>query len=202
MLKYTAELFGSFFLTIAIGLSGNPLAAGFILAALVYLFSDLSGSHFNPAVSLAAWVAGKLTLQEMLAYILSQLSGAIAGAFFVWRISDSTHIARPSQSTATFEFIAVELLFSLIFVLIFLYMVYPAKKRRNPVFGIMIGFTFAAAYIIAEPISGTGLNPATAAAFILADTLNNGYSHYYLPIYLLAPMVGGLAASAVYKKLV
>lgn len=202
MLKYNAELFGSLFLTIAIGLSGNPLAVGSILAALVYLFSDLSGSHFNPAVSLAAWVTGKLTIQEMLGYIFSQISGAIAGAFIVWRISDSTHTARPSQSTGTIEFIAVELIFSLIFVLIFLYMIYPDKKRRNPVYGIMIGLTFAAAYIIAEPISGTGLNPATTAAFILADTLNNGYSHYYLPIYILAPLVGGLAASAIYKKLV
>jgi aquaporin Z len=178
------------------------LAAGSILAALVYLFSDISGSHYNPAVTIAAWVAGKLNLQQMFGYIFFQLTGAIAGAFAVWRISDSTHIARPAQSTGTIEFIAIELLFSLFFVLIFLYMVYPAKKRRNPVYGIMIGLTFAAAYIIAEPISGTGLNPATTTAFIIADTFNNGYSHYYLPIYLLAPLVGGLTASAIYSKLV
>jgi len=201
MLKFSAELFGSLFLTLAVGLSGNPMAAGLILAALIYLFSDISGSHFNPAVSLAAWITGKISPDQLLFYVTAQLIGAVFGAFLVWQISGISHVASPSHSTGTYEFIAVELLFSFLFVLLFLFMVYPSKKQRNPVFGLMIGLTFYGSYMIAEPISGTGLNPALTSAFVLIDFLNNGFSYYYLPIYIFAPLLGGLAASFIYKKL-
>ncbi|TVR29942.1 MAG: hypothetical protein EA390_09055 [Balneolaceae bacterium] len=202
MLKFSAELFGTLFLTLAVGLSGNPVAAGLILAALIYLFSDISGSHFNPAISLAAWVSGKISLDQLLLHLAAQLTGAVFGAFLVWQLSGITHVASPSPSTGTYEFIVVEFLFSFLFVLIFLFMVYPGEKRRNPIFGLMIGLTFYGSYIIAEPISGTGLNPAFTSAFVLADFLNNGFSYYYLPIYILAPLLGGLVASFVYKKMV
>jgi glycerol uptake facilitator-like aquaporin len=201
MLKFSAELIGSLFLTLAIGLSGNPVAAGLILAALIYLFSDISGSHFNPAISLAAWVSGKISLDQLLFYLAAQLIGAFFGAFLVWQISGITHVVNSSPSTGTYEFVVVEFLFSFLFVLIFLFMVYPAKKQRNPVFGLMIGLTFYGCYIIAEPISGTGLNPSLTSAFVLVDTFNNGISYFYLPIYILAPLLGGLAASYVYKKM-
>lgn len=202
MAKFYSELIGVFFLTITIGLTASPIATGLILAALIYFAQDISGSHFNPAISLAAWIGDEISTKQLIRYLFAQFSGAIVGAFFVWWLMGSTHTNQPNQSTSTFEFIAVEFTFTMLFVLIFLYMMYPIRKRRNPVFGLVIGLTFAGCYIITEPISGTGLNPVTATAFIISDTLNNGYSYYFLPTYILAPLLGGLGAIFIYKKMI
>ena len=202
MPKFYSELIGVFFLTLTIGLTSSPVAVGLILAALVYFAADISGSHFNPAISLASWISDEISTNQFIRYLSAQFLGAITAAFLVWWLRGTTHTSQPGQATSTFEFIAVEFVFSVLFVLIFLFMMYPVRKRRNPVFGLVIGLAFAGCYMISEPITGTGLNPVLATAFIITDTINHGYSYYYLPVYVLAPLLGGLGAVTIYKKLV
>lgn len=199
MPKFFTEFTGIFFITIIVGISANPLAPGLLLAAMLYVASEFSEPHFNPAVSMAAWLVGEINLSEFISYLSAQISGAFTGALFIWWLSDTTFITAPAQSTQTFEFISVEVLFSFLFVLVFLFMMYPAR-RKNPLFGLIIGLTLSGCYMITEPISGPGLNPALNTAYIFFDWLNSGYSYYYLPVYLLAPLVGGLGAAFVYKK--
>lgn len=201
MYKFHSEVIGVFFLTLAVGLSTNFLAIGFILAALIYVGSDYSGSHYNPAVSLAVWISEEISTNQFIKYLAAQFLGAVLGTLFVWWLAGTTFASQPSQSTGMAEFIAVEIFFSLLFVLVFLFMMYPNRKRKNPVYGLVIGLVFAACYIVTDPISGAGLNPALSAGFILMDTINHGYSYYNTAIYLLAPLIGGLGAAFLYKKL-
>src|SRR6185312_3476877 len=66
---------------VALALLGNTLATGAGLVVLITVFGPVSGAHFNPAVTLAFWLRGEMTLTFGLAYILAQVLGAVGG---VW----------------------------------------------------------------------------------------------------------------------
>src|SRR5687768_18306979 len=89
MRRYLTEFIGTFFLVLTIGLAvlgGTPLAPlaiGAVLTAMVYMGGHVSGAHYNPAVSLAQALAGKLEPRQLLPYWAAQLAGALAGAFAV-----------------------------------------------------------------------------------------------------------------------
>ena len=86
MNKYLTELIGTFFLVLTIGLSvlgGTPmapLAIGAILMVMVYMGGHVSGGHYNPAVSLAVLLRGKLQARDVVPYMTAQVLGAVAAA--------------------------------------------------------------------------------------------------------------------------
>lgn len=59
MNRYITELIGTFFLVLTIAFTGNPIAIGLVLTALVYMGGHISGAHYNPAVSLAIYLRKK-----------------------------------------------------------------------------------------------------------------------------------------------
>lgn len=63
----------------ALALLANSIATGAGLFALIVAFAPLSGAHFNPAVSIAAWLAGKINRHVAVLYVLAQTTGAVAG---------------------------------------------------------------------------------------------------------------------------
>ncbi|MEU6373547.1 aquaporin [Streptomyces sp. NPDC046909] len=70
---------------VGVQLLANSLATGFGLGVLIVLFGPVSGAHFNPAVTLAAWCSGRreadgLAVRDVAAYVPAQIAGAIAGA--------------------------------------------------------------------------------------------------------------------------
>src|SRR5476649_719602 len=67
----------------AVGLLGVALAHGLILAIMISAFGAISGGHFNPAVSVGAWVAGKIDRTTLLTYIAAQLIGASVAGFLL-----------------------------------------------------------------------------------------------------------------------
>jgi glycerol uptake facilitator-like aquaporin len=202
MHKFVTECIGMFIFSILIGTSTNLLGIGLLLAAITYIASDISESHFNPAVSFAVWLHKRISLQELGTYISAQVTGTLIGGMVVWWLAGTTFAPSPGQNTGTFQFAAVEIIFSFVFVLLFLMMMYPKRRRRNPIFGFMIGLGFAGCYLITEPISGTGLNPSISFGFILLDVINSGISWYHLPIYLLSPGIGAILATWCYKRII
>jgi glycerol uptake facilitator-like aquaporin len=58
----------------------NTVSTVFAFGILIFLFSSISGSHFNPAVSLSEWVQKRLSMNLLLGYVIAQCSGGIAGA--------------------------------------------------------------------------------------------------------------------------
>ena len=199
MKKLFTEGFGTFFFTVAVGVTVDPIAVGFILIVLTYLAADISVAHFNPAVSLAAWIRNKINLPELTLYLSGQIAGAILGGLFVWWISTTTFLPQPDPATRTFQFIATELLFSFLFVLLFLQIMYPPSGKRNPVFGFLIGTGFAGCYLVSLNISGAGLNPAMNSGFAILEYINSGYGLQDLPIYILTPAIGAIAAAYAHR---
>src|SRR5580700_5121455 len=84
--KYAVEAIGAFFLTFVVAvsvLSGSvftPLAAGATLMVMIYAGGHISGGHFNPAVTLAVLVRGRIGTVDAVAYWIAQaVAGVIAG---------------------------------------------------------------------------------------------------------------------------
>lgn len=83
-LPLIAEFLGTFLLLASIFVTGNFLVIGGALAAIVFLIGGISGAHVNPAVSLAFYLKGSLSLTELLSYVAVQLAGG-AGALMAYR---------------------------------------------------------------------------------------------------------------------
>ncbi len=76
-----AEFLGTFLLLTAIFYTGNFLAIGAALALVVFLFGNISGGHVNPAVSLAMYLKGSLSVTELALYIVAQALGAASSLY-------------------------------------------------------------------------------------------------------------------------
>lgn len=80
--KYLAEYLGTLLLLTVILASGGQFAAvGLSLAAAVYLTGSISGGHINPAVSLAMYVNKKISLNDLLGYVVAQLAGGVSSVY-------------------------------------------------------------------------------------------------------------------------
>jgi aquaporin Z len=100
--RVSAELFGTFWLTfggcgaavlaaafpaVGIGLLGVSFAFGLTVLTMAYAVGHISGGHFNPAVTLGLWSAGRCANKHVLPYIGAQVAGAILGAAVLWLIA-------------------------------------------------------------------------------------------------------------------
>jgi aquaporin Z len=76
MYAASAEFLGTFLLIAVISFIGNPYAIGAALTTGILLVGSISGGHFNPAVSLWAYLAGKITIATLMSYIAAQSAAA------------------------------------------------------------------------------------------------------------------------------
>lgn len=72
------EFLGTFLLVLSIFVTGNPLIVGFVLALTIWISASVSGGLVNPAVSLAFYMKGALTLEEFIGFVIVQLLGGLA----------------------------------------------------------------------------------------------------------------------------
>jgi glycerol uptake facilitator-like aquaporin len=81
VLPLIAEFFGTFLLLMSIFATGNALVIGLTLALNVWLLGGISGSHVNPAVSVAMLVKGAISMTEFVSYTVVQMAGAVAAYY-------------------------------------------------------------------------------------------------------------------------
>ncbi len=204
MHKYLTEFIGTFFLVLTIGLavlSGSalaPLAIGSALMVMVYMGGHVSGAHYNPAVSLAVMLRGKLTFQEFVPYVIAQLVGGLAAAGVVYVILGKTCPIAPADSASTLGAILVEILFTFALALVVLSTATAKKAAGNSYFGLAIGFTVFAGAVAGGGISGGAFNPAVGTGLTVVHAFNGGsLSHLWL--YIVGPLAGGALAAEVFK---
>jgi aquaporin Z len=176
---------------------GIALTHGVVIGIMVYTFKDISGAHFNPAVTVAMIVDGKTPPMHGLGYILAQLGGAaLATILHVLILSGSgvsdwgaTTPALTPGAAFFFELVATFFLVTVIFGVV------RAGERANPFAGIAIGGAILLGGLFAGPVSGASLNPARS--FGPALFTQGAFASYW--IYAVAPILGGLAAVAVHR---
>src|SRR5437667_730004 len=104
MTKYLTDRIGTFFLVLTVGLSvlgGTPmapLAIGAMLMVMVYMGGHVSGAHYNPAVSLAVLLRGKLSILDFVIYVVVQMLGAVAASMAIYGILGTIPPPKPAVS--------------------------------------------------------------------------------------------------------
>ncbi len=205
MRAHLTEFIGTFFLVFTIGLAviGKaplaPLAIGASLMVMVYMGGHISGAHYNPAVSLAVMLRGKLSLLEFLFYVISQVCGAIAAAAAVLAITHHSFAPAPAPDATVIGSLLVEMLYTFALALVVLNVATASKTEGNSYYGLAIGFTVATGAFAAGGISGGAFNPAVGFGPILVDTLNGGHSMSHLWLYIVGPFLGGALAALVFR---
>ena len=205
MRNYLTEFIGTFFLVLTIGLTvlgGTPLAPlaiGASLMIMVYMGGHVSGGHYNPAVSLAVLMRGKMaSVGEFAGYVVSQCAGAVVASLVVYFVVGKTFAPAPAATASIAAAFLVELLYTFALALVVLNSAASAKTHGNSFYGLAIGFTVVVAAFAGGPISGGAFNPAVGIGPILVDSLLGGGSLASLWLYIVAPLAGGALASAVF----
>jgi aquaporin Z len=205
MRRYLTEFIGTFFLVFTIGLTVTagspmaPLAIGSSLMIMVYMGGHVSGGHYNPAVSLALLLRGKMaSIGEFVGYVVSQVAGAIVAALTTYVIVGQTLKVAPAASASTLGALLVEILFTFALALVVLNVAASAKTQGNSFYGLAIGFAIVVGAFAGGPISGGAFNPAVGTGPILVDAMVGGGSLSHLWLYLVGPFLGGALAAGVF----
>lgn len=202
MIKFITEGIGTLLLVLAIGLTADPVAAGLMLMILLYICYSFTDIHLNPAVSFGAWTLGYDHSVELMQRTIGQFSGAAAGAFLTNWIALIPITPEPATDVSTVMFILLVLIFSFLYTLLFLLMIYPPRNRTPSVFGLVIGAGYTACVMVIDPLIGFGIQPALNTAFSVLDYTLGGDAYLHLPVYLFTPLVAGILSALLHKKLI
>ncbi|MDT7794457.1 MAG: aquaporin [Mycobacterium sp.] len=198
--RYAVEAIGTFFLVFTVGaavIGGSalaPLAIGAVLMVMVYAGGHLSGGHYNPAVTLAVLVRGRIELRDAAAYWLVQFGAGLLAALAVREILDPVQLARHATMTlsghAVVAAFVVEMLFTFALCYVVLNVATSKSHPDNSFYGLAIGFTVAAGAIAVGAISGGAFNPAVT----LGAAAMGMFAWPTLWVYIVAQILAALAA--------
>jgi MIP family channel proteins len=181
------------------GLVGVALAHGLVLAVLVSALGAVSGGHFNPAVTLGAWIAGRIMPLRGVAYVVAQLVGALAAglvlrAIFSQDAWQPTHIGSPAlgQGVTPLAGIVIEAILTTVLVLTVFGTAVDARAPRMG--GIAIGLAVGADILFGGPLTGAAMNPARwFGPAVAAGAFDNWY------VWWIGPLLGAAIAALLYR---
>jgi len=203
MKKLCAELFGTFALVFAgtgaiiineanagaITHVGIALTFGLIILAMIYTFGDISGAHFNPAVTIGFWAARRMPARDVLPYIASQCSGAIlASGILRLMFPGSKLLGSTVPAGSELQSFTLETLLTF-FLMLTILNVSTGAKEKGITAGIAVGAVIALEAMFAGPICGASMNPARSLAPALVSLHPE-----HLWLYLAAPILGACLA--------
>jgi len=205
MRNLVTEFIGTFFLvfTVCLTVTGEvpmaPLAIGCSLMVMVYMGGHISGAHYNPAVSFALLLRGKMPGKDFIPYVVAQVLGAIVAAYLSSVIFGRTIPIAPSANASVVAALLVEILFTFALALVVLNVATHPDVKGNSFYGLAIGFTIVVAAFAGGSISGGAFNPAVGTGITVVHALLGGGSFASWWLYLVGPFVGGALAAVVYK---
>ncbi len=221
--KLWAEWLGTFWLVIGgcgaavlagdfIGTYGVAVAFGLTVLTGAYAFGRISGGHFNPAVSLGLWAAGRLPTRELLPYVVAQVVGGLFAALLLYQIASGNPefgtveggagvfatngfgLGSPAAYDLSSAFLTESVL-TAFFVLVILGV--TGKDGPAAAAPLAIGLALALIHLISIPVTNTSVNPArsTAVAIVMG-----GLPLQQLWLFWLAPCLGALIGAAVHRN--
>ena len=168
---------------------GIGITWGLIVMAMIYAFGEISGAHFNPAVSIAFAYAKKFSWKEVPKYIFFQLAGAFAASLLLmWLFPKSELLGATIPSVDVWRAFVLELILTF-FLMVVIINVSTGSKETGMMAGIAIGSVVLLEALFAGPITNASMNPARS----LAPNIVSG-NIKVLWLYILAPIIGALLA--------
>ena len=210
MRNYIAELIGTFALVFcgtgaivinqqaggAITHVGIAITFGLIVMSMIYSLGNISGAHFNPAVSIAFTIAGRFSIKLLPGYIISQLIGAILASITLKFLFPSNELLGATIPTGTeVQSFILELILTF-FLMLVIVNVAVGSKEQGMFAGLAIGSVVALEAMFAGPICGASMNPARS----FAPAIVSGHIEH-LWLYIIAPIVGAALAIPIWKYL-
>jgi aquaporin Z len=222
MKKYIAELIGTFVLVFGgcgtavlagdhVGYLGVAIAFGLTLLTMAYAIGPISGCHINPAVTIGLWVSKKIGGRDVPGYIVAQVAGGVLAAIVLLIIlkgmpggydpsvagfaANGYGAHSPGKFGMGAAFVTeVVLTFFLVFTVL------GATDVKSPVgfAGLPIGFVLILIHLIGIPVTNTSVNPARSISQAL---FVDGWAIDQLWLFIVAPIIGAVIASLVFKAI-
>jgi len=202
MRKLITEFIGTFFLVLVIGMvvtggkgDFSPIAIGSVLMCMVFAGAHVSGAHYNPAVTLAVLLRGRIPLKEAVAYVIVQIIGAIAAAFIVQFIMPDKIAETANAMTSTTSGLIAEILGTFALAYVVLNVATAKGTTGNMFYGLSIGFTVLSMAYAFGALSGGAFNPAVAVGISLMHLAS--WSDFW--VYLVGCFGGAALAAIVFR---
>jgi len=226
MRKYAAEFLGTFALVffgcgsaLVCGVNADS-GCGMILTALAFGLSvfvmasalgHISGGHFNPAVSIAMRLEGKLGFKDLVLYVVAQLLGSTLATAALWFIRENGfgEYQAPFFAANTLfgvmndikTGLLVEMLLTFFFILTIL-MVTDEKNDTGRFAPLIIGLSLTMVHIVGIPMTGTSVNPARSFGPALISLIcGEGEPMKQLWVFIAGPVAGALLAVFIHDLL-
>jgi aquaporin Z len=222
--RSVAELLGTFWLVfggcgsavlaakfpeVGIGLVGVSLAFGLTVVTMAYAVGFVTGAHFNPAITIGAFVAGRIKSSDVLPYIIAQVLGAILASWVLATIASGNGTDAIAGGLAANGFadhspggysmsaaFATEVLMTFFFLLV----IFGSTDPRAPIgfAPLAIGLALTLIHLVSIPITNTSVNPARSTGPAL---MVGGWALQQLWLFWVAPIVGAVAAGGFWRWL-
>lgn len=200
MKNQVVEFLGTFFFVLTIVMTANPFAIATMLMAWVYIGAYVSGGNYNPMISLALALRGRLRWDELPWYMVAQILGGFAAFLFVGFLQHRVTIPSPGMGVSLLQAFLVEVLLSFVLALVVLTVATAEKFRTSHIFGFAIGFTIPALAALGGPISGGLFNPAIALGATLYSLVHGlPVVWVHLLMYLGGAFLGAFLAACAFK---
>jgi aquaporin Z len=199
MKKYLVEFIGTFFLVFTVGMSVRsgaplaPIAIGASLMIMVFAGGHVSGGHFNPAVSLAVFLRGKLEAKDLVPYWIAQFVAGLAAACLVSFLFQGRPLLPALHGTVPSAI--VEFLFTFALGWVVLNVATHKSTAGNSFYGVAIGMTVMTGAVAVGGVSGGAFNPAVGLGVFTMGL----ESAKQLGVYVVADLAGGAVAALTYK---
>lgn len=193
---------------LGIGFTGVALAFGLTVLTMAYAVGHVSGGHFNPAVSLGLWVAGRLPTGRLLPYVLAQLLGAALAGAALYAIATGKAGVTPGgfasngygeHSPGGYS-LAAAALTEVLLTAVFLIVILGATSERAPAgfAPIAIGLALTLIHLISIPVTNTSVNPARSFGVAL---FAEPWALQELWLFIVAPLAGAVLGALVHRSL-
>ena len=170
---------------------GVAITWGLVVMAMIYAFGEISGAHFNPAVTIGFAVAKKFKWKNVPTYIIAQLIGSLLAIFILWILfpeSDSFGHTYPADGFAPYKALVLEF-FLTYFLMMVIINVSTGSKEIGTMAAIAVGAVILLEAMFAGPMTKASMNPARS----IAPALFSGHLEH-LWLYILGPILGALFA--------
>lgn len=207
MKKYLVEFLGTFFLVLTVGacvVNPNvgviaPIAIGSVLMVMVYAGGHISGAHYNPAVTVAVTLRGRLPFADAIPYIVAQVAGAALAAASVYYLKGAHRplVDAGGPIYGLSQIALAEFLYTFALAYVVLNVATAKANAGNSYFGLAIGFTVTAGAFAVGAISGGAFNPAVATGCLIMGLIPSANYVAYIAVQLIA----GALAAVVFRML-
>ena len=202
MKKYLTEFIGTFYLVLTVGMTviggkGDfaPIAIGFALMIMVFAGGHISGGHYNPAVTLAVLLRGKIFLPDAIRYIFSQLAGSLIASLLVVYFLQDKIDSQQVLAISPIRALLAEFLGTLALCYVVLNVATAKGTNGNSFYGLAIGSTVTVMAYVFGGISGGAFNPAVALGISLLKVV--AWSNIW--VYLVGCFAASFVAAYIFN---